>query len=334
MNERNLGRMHEVQQRLSRVASAREAVIFLMAIGLFLLFTFISAEGRFASIKVIDVMAISASELGIIALGVALLMICGEFDLSVGSVAAVGSLVAAALYYYLGLNPYLAMVIAVGSGMLAGAINGLVTVKFGLPSFIVTLGTMMAWRGLVTLVTGGESVPFRVTETHPVFFSILQGGLGGGVSAPLLWFVFITIIMVLILNYHRFGNRVFATGGNKEAARAMGINTDKMKVICFMMLGGLAAFGGIMQLTRIRGFQAVQGTGMELMAIAAVVIGGTSLFGGVGTVIGAGLGVLIITFLEFGLIMARVPGFWYRLILGVIIVAVVAINKVLEQRRK
>ncbi|MBA7672730.1 Inner membrane ABC transporter permease protein YjfF [subsurface metagenome] len=331
MKERSSGTKHEVWQRFSRVASAREAVIFGIAIGLFVIFNVISG-GLFISSDVIGVMAISASELGIVVLGVALLMICGEFDLSVGSVSAVGALIMATLYQ-LGLNPFLAMAIAVCGGMGAGAVNGLVTVKFGIPSFIVTLGTMMAWRGFVTLITGGLTIPFLVREIHPAFFSVLQAHVGV-VPAPLIWFVVTIIVLVLLLHFHRFGNHVFATGGNKEAARAMGINTNKTKVICFMIVGGLAAFSGIMQTIRGRGFQALQGTGMELMAIAAVVVGGTSLFGGTGTIVGAALGVLIIIFLRFGLIMARLPGFWYKLALGVIIVAVVAMNKVLEQRRK
>jgi len=331
MKERSSGIKHEVWQRFSRLASAREAIIFGVTIGLFVLFTFLSG-GKFISADVVSILAISAAELGIVALGVAMLMTCGEFDLSVGSVTAVGSIIAATLYQ-LGLNPFLALAIAVGGGVVAGAINGLVVVKFGIPSFITTLGTMMVWRGLVSVVTKGYTIIFRVVDTHPAFHNILQGGMGV-VPAPLLWFVVMIIVLMLLLNFHRFGNHVFATGGNKEAARAMGINTNKTKVACFMIVGGLAAFSGVMQLVRIRGFQALQGTGMELMAIGAVVIGGTSLFGGTGTIIGAALGVLIVTFLQFGLIMAGVAGFWYKVVLGVLIIAVVAMNTVVERRRK
>jgi len=331
MKERSSGIKHEVWQRFSRVAAAREAIIFGVAIGLFVLFTLLS-DGRFASVRVISILAISAAELGIVALGVAMLMTCGEFDLSVGSVSAVGSIIAATLYQ-LGLNPFLAMAIAVGGGVGAGAINGLVVVKFGIPSFITTLGTMMVWRGFVSILTEGYTIIFRVVETHPAFHNVLQGGMGV-VPAPLIWFVAMIIVLMLLLNFHRFGNHVFATGGNKEAARAMGINVNKTKVICFMIVGGLAAFTGVMQLARIRGFQALQGTGMELMAIAAVVVGGTSLFGGTGTIVGAALGVLIVTFIQFGLIMAGVAGFWYKFVLGVIIIAVVVINMAVERRRK
>ncbi len=331
MKEGSSGRKHEVLQLFSKVTSARETIVFGMTIGLFALFALMSG-GTFASTELMGIMSISASELGIIALSVALLMISGEFDLSVGSVSAVAAYVMAMLYQ-LGLNPFLAMAIAVGSGMAAGTINGLITVKFGIPSFIVTLGTMMMWRGIVSLGTAGQWIIFRVRETHPAFYSALLADIGA-VSAPLIWFVVMAILMVLLLNFHRFGNHVFATGGNREAARAMGININKTKVICFMILGGLAAFSGVMRVTRIRGFHALQGEGTALISIAAVAIGGTSIYGGVGTIVGTVLGVLIITFLEFGLIMAKVPGFWYKIILGILIVAVVVINKVIEQRRK
>jgi simple sugar transport system permease protein len=323
-----------VWQRFGRVISAREAITFTVTVGLFVLFTATSG-GKFADTTVMSIIAISASETGIIVLGVALLMIGGEFDLSIGSVSALCALIMAGLYRQQGLNPFLAIAIAVAGGVVTGAINGLVTVKFGLPSLIVTLGTMMAWRGLINVITEGSTTIFRVENTHPVFYSLLQGKMGAGiVSAPLIWFVVIIIMLVLLLNFHRFGNHIFATGGNREAARAMGINTDKTKVILYMIVGGLSAFSGIMQLTRIRSFQASQATGIEFMVIAAVVVGGTSIFGGAGTIIGAGLGVLIITFIYFGLTLARVPAFWYKFVVGVIIVAVVAVNKVLEQMRK
>jgi len=331
MEERNLGKRHEVWQHFSRVASFRETIVFGIIIGLFVLFSVLSG-GKFASSDVIGIMAIAASELGVVVLGVALLMISGEFDLSVGSVSAVGAL-AVAMLYQLGLNPFLATAIAIGCGICVGAVNGLLTVKFGIPSFIVTLGALMSWRGFVTLVTGGQPLIFRVGETHPAFFSVFQGNFGK-VSAPLIWFIVVVIILRLLLHFHRFGNHVFATGGNKEAARSMGINTNKTKLICFMIVGGLAAFSGILQSIRSRGFYAAQGDGMELIAIAATVVGGTSLFGGVGNIVGVTLGILIIIFLQYGLIMIRVPGFWYKIVLGIIIITVVIMDKILKQRGK
>jgi simple sugar transport system permease protein len=313
-----------------KLAGARETITLGLALVLLVLFTYLTG-GSFVEGRVLRVMAISAAEMGIIAVGVALLMISGEFDLSVGSVAALGAFVTASLFE-MGMDPFVAMVLAVAVGIAAGAFNGLLTVGLGIPSFIVTLGTLMMWRGVVTVATEGETVRFLARETDPAFHEFLQRDLGL-VSAPLLWFIAIIVVFVALLNYTRFGNHVFASGGNKDAARAMGIPVARTKIRCFMIVGGLAAFAGVLQVTRIRGFQALQGEGMELMVIAAVVVGGTSLFGGVGTIIGAALGVLIITFIRFGLIMSGVPGFWFRLVVGVVIVSVVALNVTIERMK-
>ena len=191
---------------LRRAVSSRETVTLAIAIGFYVLFA-VASRGTFSSTAVLRIMSISASELGLMALGVALLMICGEFDLSVGSVSALGALIAATLYQS-GFDPFLATAIAVGGGMAAGAINGLVTVRFGIPSFITTLGTMMMWRGVLYVATEGLTVPFRVKDTHPAFYSTLLADVGG-VPAPLIWFVVVAIAMVLLLNWHRFGNHVF-----------------------------------------------------------------------------------------------------------------------------
>jgi simple sugar transport system permease protein len=169
-------------------------------------------------------------------------------------------------------------------------------------------------------------------NTHPTFYHLLVGKIGG-IPVQLLWFVIVTLVFALILNYHEFGNRVYATGGNKEAAKAMGIKIDQIKVYCFVLLGILCGLAGVMRATRVRGFYAQQGSGMELMAIAAAVVGGTSLFGGTGTIIGAFLGVLVIIFLEHGLIVSRVPGFWFQVVLGVLIVMVAVVNKLMAKRR-
>jgi simple sugar transport system permease protein len=330
MKERSSGKARNIGI-LRRLSTVREIIIFGVSVGMFILF-FFTSEGKFVSPAVIDIISVAVSELGLIVIGVALLMISGEFDLSVGSVSAIGALIVAKLYQ-LGLNPFLALVIALGAGIAMGAINGLVTVKFGLPSFIVTLGTMIAWRGVIYVITAGIPLGFRVIETHPAFYNFLVGDVGV-IPVPSIWFIVSAIILMLILNSHWFGNHVYAVGGNKETARAMGINTDKTKVICFMLVGMLSAFVGVMRVTRIRGFHALQGSEIELMAIAAAVIGGTLLSGGVGTIVGACLGALVITVLEYGLIMSGIGAYWYKLVLGIIIVSVVIINKFFERRRE
>ena len=329
MKEQSSGKSRNIGI-LKRLSTTREIIIFGVSVGMCMLF-FFTSEGKFISPAVIGIISVAVSELGLIVIGIALLIISGEVDLSSGSVSALGALTVSKLYQ-LGLNPFLALVIALGVGMAVGAINGLVTVKFGLPSFIVTLGTLMAWRGVIYVITAGITLGFRTMEIHPAFYNFLVGDVGV-IPVPSIWFIILAIIFMLILNSHWFGNHIYAVGGNKEAAKAMGINTDKTKVICFMLVGVLSALSGVMRVTRIRGFHALQGSGMELMAIAAAVIGGISFSGGVGTVVGACLGVIVVNFLEYGLIMSGISAYWYRLALGAFIVLVAIINNVVERGR-
>jgi simple sugar transport system permease protein len=324
--------MKKITEILGKVANIREIIIFSIMIGLVVIFYFTSFEHKFLSPEVLKTIFTVGPELGIITISVTLLMICGEFDLSVGSVMAVCGLIVVKLYTS-GLNPFLALVIALGIGGAAGFMNGFITVRFRIPSFIVTLGMMMFWRGVVYTVTEGVTVRFNVIRTDPDFYNFFGGDVGG-VPIGFIWFLIATVAFALILDHHRFGNHVYATGGNKEVARAMGVNTTRTKILCFILVGILAAFTGVMETTRIRGFYAQQGTGMELNTIAATVIGGTSLFGGSGTIIGTFLGVLVITFLEHGLIISRVSGYLFKLILGLLLVIVVIVNVLVEKRGK
>lgn len=325
-------RQERIIELLRRIILLREAMISLIALGLVVLFYFTSFQHKFLSLAVLQTMFTSASELGIIVIGVTLLMIAGEFDLSVGSVSGFSALIAVELYV-LGLNPFLALAIVLGMSLAIGAVSGLIRVKSGVPSFIVTLGMLMLWRGVIYIVTAGSTLRYPVRQTHPAFNNLFTAEVAG-IPVQFLWFILIAVVSAVILNHHRFGNHIYATGGNVEAAKAMGVNTNRTKVICFMLVGVLSAFAGVLRASRVRGFYVQQGSGMELMAIAAAVVGGTSLFGGVGTTIGALIGVLVITFLEYGLIVSRVPGYWFRAILGILIILVAVVNWLVEKRRE
>ena len=333
MNERNYPKVVNIKNKnlFSRIGAIREIIIFVLTIALFIVF-FFTTKGIMFSIEALKIIFVAVSELGLAVIGVTMLMISGEFDLSVGSISAMGALVAAKLYQ-LGLNPFLVLVIALIVGITLGGFNGFITVKFKLPSFIVTLATMIGFRGLIYVITEGVPIGFRVFETHPAFYKFLTGVLGV-IPVPLIWLVIITIIIALILNYHKFGNHVFAVGGNKETARAMGINTDKIKIICFMIAGMLSALTGVMRVTRVRSFHSLQGDQIALLAIAAAVIGGTLLTGGMGTIIGAVLGTIVIVLVEYGLIMSGIGAYMYNVVLGGVIIVVVILNNVIGQRRK
>lgn len=298
--------------------------IFLVFVALLLFFGFFSPHYRFTSLANIKVLLGPGSEFSIIALGVGLLMVSGEFDLSVGSILVFCSFMFIRLFE-IGMNLFLAGSITLGLGALLGFLNGFITTKARIPSFITTLGTMMLWRGMTLLLSLGYTRPFD-TEVSPLLGSILTGKIGGVIPAQAIWFGAFGLVLGLVLHFHKFGNWVYATGDNKEAARAMGINTDRVKVICFMIVGILCAFAGVMQLLRIESYAATQGLGFELKAIASSVVGGTFLMGGVGSIAGIFLGTLTIQILENGLILMRVPVFGVSAFIGLAIILFVILN--------
>lgn len=322
-----------IKSGIKKFYSFRFAPVLTVSIAITLLFFAITPGHTMLSSGIVQMILRIAPELGLIAVGITVLMICQEFDLSVGSVLAFSSMVMVWSYTELNLNLALCMIITLAAGCLIGLLNGLITVKFRIPSFITTLGMMMFWRGIVLAISGGRPMAFHPEETSPVFKSMLIGEIGG-IPMQFIWFLVIVVVLALLLEHHRFGNRVRATGGNKEATRAMGVNTDRIKIICFMIVGLLVAFAGVIQATRIVGSNPLQGRGLELEAIAATVIGGTLLFGGVGTILGTFIGIMLLMILNAGLILMRAPASWFQAFVGLLIVIAVIFNIILERRRK
>jgi len=329
----------KVKQRLRRDSKSRfvklffgyqSSSIFLVLIGLILLFTFFS-KYRFSSVANIKVLLALGPEFSIIALGVGMLMVSGEFDLSVGSILVFCSFIFIRLFE-IGINLFLAGFITLGAGALLGLLNGLITTKANIPSFITTLGTMMLWRGMALILSQGFTRPFN-PEVLPLFSSILTGKIGGVLPVQVIWFGVFGLILWVVLHFHKFGNWVYATGDNKEAARAMGINTDRVKTICFMIVGILCAFVAVSQIARVSTFSSRAGDGWELRAIAASVVGGTSLMGGIGSMVGIFLGSITIPIIENGLVMLRISYFWTYIIFGLVIILSVLSSIYLKRRK-
>ena len=321
-----------IARKLSKFFSYQTAGTLLVFIGLILVFIFFTPHRLFVDPRNIKALAKLTPDLGIVALGVGMLMICGEFDLSVAAVLPFCSYVFV-LLSRAGVNLVLSLFIAMGVGALLGLLNGLITVKGHIPSFIATLGTMMFWRGV--LYVHSRMWPIGIRAYLPAgssFEHVLTGEIGGVLPAQVVWFVVFGLILGVVLHFHKFGNWVYATGDNKEAARAMGINTDRVKTICFMIVGILCAFVGVIQLLRLGSFAATQGLGFELKAIAASVVGGTFLMGGVGSIAGVFLGALTIQILENGLILMRVPVFGISAFIGLAIILFVVLNTCVRRR--
>jgi len=282
---------------------------------------------RYLSPQNLTILMKAIPVLGCLALGAGVLMISGEFDLSIGSVYTFTAILMASLVN-LGISAFIAAPIGILAGVMIGLLNGQITLRFGLPSFIVTLGGLLFWRGAVLLYNGAVQVRF---DPEAAFTSLFSGSLFG-INAAFIWIILLVAAFHLLLHSHRFGNHVFATGGNRGAAEAIGINTGRVKLIGFAIAGGMAAVAGILATTRVGSVQPGQGAGLELQAIAACVIGGLSLRGGRGSIIGIFLGVLLIHTITDVLLLLRAPGFYLDMFIATLIVLAAIFNHLIERR--
>jgi simple sugar transport system permease protein len=319
-------------ERFTKFLRQRAASTFLVFVGLVIIFSLFSPRHVFINVRNIAALGKLFPDLGVVALGVGMLMICGEFDLSVASVLPFCAYIFARSLYA-GMAPFWGMVLAILVGCGLGWMNGFLTVKTRMPSFITTLGTLMFWRGI--LYVWSQMMPLGIRQYIPTgssFEKVFAGTIMGFFPVQALWFALFAVVLGVLLHYHRFGNWVYATGDNRDAARAMGINTDWVKTLCFVIVGALCGFVACMQSVRIGSFAATQGIGMELRSIAACVVGGTSLRGGVGSMSGVTLGALTIPILDNGLILLRVPVFGITAFIGLATILFVVLNTYVERR--
>jgi ribose/xylose/arabinose/galactoside ABC-type transport system permease subunit len=256
-----------------------------------------------------------------------MIFIVGGLDLSVGSVIGLGGLSSALVLVHTGLPVWVAICAGLLVGLIFGLFNGIASVKWKIPSLIVTLGTLYIARGLMNVITEGRPV-----YPLPDAFN----NLGSGTIFKLPYSVFIAVILVFIvyfvLKYTIYGRNIYAIGGNEETARLSGINVDRIRISVYALASMTAALTGIIMTARMASAQVSTGTGWELTVISAVIIGGTSMFGGVGTVFGTVLGALVMTTLSNGLVLMRVSAFWQNVFIGVIIILAVGIDQL--KRRK
>ncbi len=276
-----------------------------------------------------------ASVLGIMTMGITLLMISGEFDLSIGSTFAVAPI----LFVDLMSREFpisLALILSLLIGTLFGFINGLLVTRTRVHSFIITVGTLMIYRGVALVISGGwpKSLDVIGVSGNFVIKALGQGRLFGIIPIPIFWFIAIVIICWIVLAKTTHGFKNFATGGNIEAAKISGINTNMVKIVNFMIVGFLAAFAGIISLAYLGTSSPTMGSGYELEAIAATVVGGTALGGGAGSIIGALIGTLIIATIRNGLVLNMVDVYYQQAALGAVIIIAVIINAQISIRFK
>ena len=285
---------------------------------------------RFMTAGNLRVILAIVPELGLIALGATLLMISGEFDLSVGSVFAFGTVVPVILVAKFGVDPWVGFTVATAAAMIIGYSNAFITLRFRIPSFVTTLGMLFIIRSSAVVASGG--FPPRWPKHMPdlVFVGYLTEG--GIVRASLLWYLGVALVLGWLLHRTNFGNWIYASGAHKQSAQDMGINTRRVKTVCFMICSTLAAWAGIIQALRTHSAFPSVGNGYELQAIAAAVIGGVALFGGAGSILGPIIGIIIIRMLDNGIVMARVDSAYFKLFIGGLTVGAVILNVMLRRR--
>jgi simple sugar transport system permease protein len=305
------------------------------AVVMFVIFAFIApSSDTFTSRTSLAGLASITAELGIVSMGVTLLMIAGHFDLSVGSVLGFSSVIAPYLILNYGTDPFLAVLIAIGVAISIGLVNGLLVVGTGIPSFIVTLGTLLIWRSVLLRVT--EGFPVAVEEDTTVFklFSYrIEDGFFRGYQVSFLWFIGVLLLLSFLLLRTRFGNWIFAAGGNERSARSMGVPVDRVWMILFVVTALCACLMGLIQVGRFNTVEATRGAGLELQAIAAAVVGGARLNGGYGSVLGAALGAAMIAMIQQGLVLSGIASYWLQFAVGLLIIGAVIANQKLGRSR-
>ena len=307
------------------------------AVGMFVIFAFIAPsreDGLFISRSSLTGMVSITVELAIVAMAVTLLMISGHFDLSVGSVLGFSSMLVPYLMVNHDYPSFVALPLAVVIAMSIGFVNGLLTVVTRIPSFIVTLGTLLIWRSVLLRVTEGFTVAVPQEDfVFKLFAYRFQDGFLRGYPVSMFWFLGVLLVLSFVLLRTRFGNWIFASGGNERAARSMGVPVDRVWILLFIVTATAACLTGLIQAGRFNVVEGTRGQLYELQAIAAAVIGGARLNGGYGSVLGAALGAAMIAMIQQGLVLSGVQSYWLNFAVGLLIISAVIANQILGRSR-
>jgi simple sugar transport system permease protein len=314
--------------RVWRTLSGRPETGALAATAALFIFFSLWADQFLTTDSLASTLAIAA-ELGIVAMAVTLLMIAGEFDLSVGSVLGMSSVLVAYAATNLGLPVPLAIIAGLAGAAAIGLLNGVLVATLRIPSFIVTLGALMFWRGVVSVITEG----FPIDVPSSAVLEPFSHRFANGLNVSAFWFVLLMLVFAFLLGRSGFGNWVLAAGGNERAARGLGVPVDRVRITLFVLTALTAGLVGVIQAGRFQSVDANRGEGLELEAIAAAVIGGARLTGGYGSVIGTALGCLMVGMIRNGLALAGVASYWYTAIIGLLVVLAVVVNQAAGRTR-
>lgn len=276
---------------------------------------------KFLTVQNLMIIVTQVSINALLAFGVTFVIIAGGIDLSIGSMVAVTGVVAASFAHPDAYPVAVPILMGLLAGLLFGAFNGFVITRSKVPPFIVTLGTMTIGRGLALIISKGRPVS-NLSDT----FNFLGGGKILGIPTLIIVLVILFIFCSILLKRTVLGRYIYAVGGNEQAAKASGIQLNNVKMIVYTLCGGLAALAGILLTSRITTGQPNAGTGFELDAIAAAIIGGTSTTGGTGTMTGTLIGALLIGVISNGLDLLNVTSYYQQVVMGIIIIGAVVLD--------
>ena len=341
MSESSPGRETAAQPAANRMTVRRFMERFSALLFLFILIAVFSILRPNAFPTPVNLFNIArqASITGIIAVGMTFVILTGGIDLSVGSILAVSGMMAAVVYkggtsLVAGQAPVGtvlgAALVACAVGLLAGLIQGFCIARLKVPPFVVTLGGLSAFRGLTLII--GNGGPISAFDEKFDWWG--QGKLFDLIPIPVLIFAAVATIAYIVLRFTQYGRYIYAVGGNAEAARLSGLNTNLLILSVYMIVGLLSGLAGFVLAARLNSAEAVAGTGYELNVIASVVIGGTSLLGGEGSVIGTVIGALLISTLTFGLTQLNVQAYTQQVIIGAILVFAVWFDRFTKARSR
>ncbi len=324
----------EEKGRGRRFLEMREIGILAAAVALFVALSIARPNTFFTEMNVLRV-AQAISLLTIIAVGMTFLFIAGELDLSVGAMYGLLALVISKAMFEWGVHPLVAMLLTMAVGAGFGFVNGAVTTYFGIPSFIVTLGMLSIFRGvMLTWVTAPPIASAEFKAEYPWFLKMMSARVFGHVPAQIFWMAGVVLVASFVLSKTKFGYQVYATGSNAQAAANAGITTRRVKITCFMILGALTGLAAAVLIGWLGGVSRTHGQGYELDVIAAVVIGGTNLFGGVGSVVGTFLGAAITGMISNGLVLLGAEQETEPIAKGAVIILAVLLDVVIRRRQR
>ncbi len=310
--------------KIQRILRSKEFMVFLVLVCLFLIMSFAS-EYFLRSRNLFNLLR-NMSTIAVVGIGMTMVLVTAGVDLSVGSLVAVTSMLIARIMW-MGVNPVFAILIGFAFGVFLGMINGFLIAKIKVPPFIATLGMMSIARGITFfLATGIKGTVACNISVDCGFIKWLGGGYVGPVPVPVIIMVLLVVIFQWFLNNTMLGRQIYALGSNRKAARLAGVNVVWVEMFVYMLTGGLCVIAGMMTAGLLSTAATNAGMGLELDVVAAVVIGGASLSGGSGTIVGAVLGAGVMAILKNAFVLLRLPTYMQTITLGVVVILGVAVD--------